>query len=143
MARADEAAQQRARASFQGFVKQMTSVVLPYLDRFYVRRYEVAGDASSSLPAVREIGRRAVALLELPFDTPLPADEPCPEVPICAAAHGDVPQVDEVALAQRQRRAWHQRDLDRFDEILVAVGQPAIGNGEHPFVGAPVYTYEN
>ena len=100
MARADDAAQQRTRASFQSFVKQMASIVLPYLDRFYVRRYEVAGDTSSSLPTVREIGRRAVALLELPFDAPLPADEPCPEVPICAPPHGGVPQVDEAARSR-------------------------------------------
>jgi len=119
MARADEAAQQRARASFGSFVRQMTSIVLPYLDRFYVRRYEVAGDATSSLPTVREIGRRAVEMLELPFDAPLPVEaaSPCPEIPLTAERG-----VDEVALSQRQRRAWHQRDLERFDQILGAVG---------------------
>jgi len=124
MAEAGEGAQQRARTSFGSFVKIMTSVVLPYLDRFYVRRYEVAGDVASSLPTVREIGRRAVEMLELPFDAPLPADahEPCPEIPMTAQL-----AVDETALAQRQRRAWHQRDLEAFDQLLLQQGaQPAF-----------------
>ena len=130
MVDADDATKTLARASFQGFVKVMTSVVLPYLDRFYVRRYEVAGDASSSLPTVREIGRRAVDMLALPFDAPLPADAPCPEVPLTPNA-----DVDEVELAQRQRRAWQQRDIERFDELMQHQLQQQVG--------IPIPAYEN
>lgn len=118
LAAADADVQQAARLSFASFVKQMSSVVLPYLDRVYVRRYEVANDTAASLPSVREVGRRALALLDAPFDVPLPASEdsdPCPEVP--RTPEGDV---DEPALVLRQRRAWHLRDLERFDEILAA-----------------------
>lgn len=130
LAHADDAVQQSARASFRSFVKHMTSVVLPYLDRFYVRRFEVAGDPAASLPTVREIGRRAMELMALPFDTPLPAAEPCPEVPLTAGvawAGGDHRLVDDVALQTRQRRAWHQRDLERFDQILVQQVGAAAG----------------
>ena len=112
--------QKTARHSFQSFVKLMASVVLPYLDRFYVRRHEVLGDVAASLPTVREIGRRAVEQLGLPFDSPLPSRmaSPCSDVPLNPDG-----LVDEVTLHQRQRIECHRRDLERFDEILTqAVG---------------------
>jgi len=126
MAQSPVEAQDAARASFQSFVKMMTSVVLPYLDRFYVKRHEVSDDPGASLPSVRELGRRAIELIHQPFDQPPPArfDHPCPEVPLLEDG-----SVDEPTLVRRQRDAWYRHDMQRFDEILTAQagGGGAVG----------------